>query len=123
MTGDVSHTPPFYFGTYLRPSHNQWDSDWNNVRYLVFKDIVPWDNFDGGLNPNEVEGCCSLHHKDGWTALAFANRSDDSRLGSNSVFFFRGLLTFGEAVAQARKSFPQVVDRFKFDLQEMSDHD
>jgi hypothetical protein len=66
-----------------------------------------------------VQGQCYRHHKDGWTAIAFANRTDDSRGGSNSVFFFEADLAFQECVAAARDLFPQVMESLPFELVEI----
>lgn len=67
---------------------------------------------------HQIEGVAKVHHLGGWTALAFWDRSVDSRPGSNSVFIFRGELTFDAAVARAKEKFPTVWGRLQFEVKE-----
>lgn len=85
----------------------------------------PWSPIDGALAPREwdsrrapekPQGVAALHHKDGWTALSFWDRSGDSRPASNSTFLFDGTLTFNEALAAARDHFPALFERFPFEI-------
>lgn len=121
---DEPRLEAYYFGTYRRSGHYLFDMGMNEVRGQFAGDAkspVPWGwAIDGKLNPNEREGEARLHHKDGWTALAFANRTDDSRPGSNSVFLVNRHLTFLEAVVYFIDLFPQVVQRFKFQIVEVT---
>ena len=93
----------------------------------------PWKQIDGVLPPQfgkrpgrvydsarETQGICALHHKDGWTALAFWDRSVDKRGGCNSAFFVREPdKTFDEMIVIAEQAFPRIVARFEFPLVEM----
>lgn len=112
-------TEAYYFGTFQDSGHYLWTK---RLRKHDFpfrgESPVPWTRLDGKLydESRQVEGECHLHHKDGWTALSFANRTDDSRPGSNSTFFFNAVLGFDQAVAAAREHFPRVTQAFKFDL-------
>lgn len=114
--------PAFYFGTFKRAGHYLWDEWMDTVRWsgtgegFRYHWPGPWRKLDGELNPNRNEGEAALHHKDGWTALAFANYTDDRRGNSNSAFFFKEILDFEAAVAMAHERFPRVVRRFEFDL-------
>lgn len=103
---------------------------WNDVghylresRYLYGdrKDL-PWDNIDGGLCPDkingQIQGDAILHHRDGWTAISFWDRSVDSRGGSNSNFFAEGNHSFEEMVQIAKDKFPNIMSRFKFEIVE-----
>lgn len=61
----------------------------------------------------QPQGVARLHHAlapDGtpWTAIAFWDRTGDSRPGSNSAFLFEGTLTFEAACAAAFEHFPAV---------------
>lgn len=104
----------YYFGTYRVSGHYMFDMDMRHVQYYR-RNPVPWDRIDGRLNPDtEVQGVANLHHKDGWTAIAFANRTDDNRGGCNSVFFFKADFDFEQAVMAAQEYFPDVVSRFRF---------
>jgi hypothetical protein len=85
----------------------------------TYKHDSPWGTaIDTTLCPSgpEVEGRAALHHKDGWTALAFWDRSVDKRGKSNSVFLSNQARTFDEMLAQARIHFPDVMSRFKFEI-------
>ena len=66
----------------------------------------------------DEQGRAAIHHKDGWTALAFWDRTGDARNGSNSVFFAEGTHDFGGMVVIASEKFPTIVRRFKFALTE-----
>lgn len=70
-------------------------------------------NGHGDEYPN---GVAALHHKDGWTALAFWDNTGDSRGNSNSNFFFDETLDFEAAVAAAREHFPELFERFNFEI-------
>lgn len=84
--------------------------------------IIPWQHVDGTLlrppgakhweNPMpQVEGAAQLHHKDGWTAVAFWDRSGDQRHASNTAFFVKGLWGFEQVMEVARLRFPAVMRR------------
>lgn len=64
----------------------------------------------------QVEGEAKLHHKDGWTAIAFWDRSVDYRRNSNSVFIVEGIHAFEEAKEIAKSSYPSIWKRFGFDV-------
>jgi hypothetical protein len=69
-----------------------------------------------GMQP---EGKAILHHKDGWTALGFWDRSGDSRYNSNSNFLVRGTYTFDEMLALAKEQFHGIFARMKFPITEI----
>lgn len=61
---------------------------------------------------HEVEGLARLHHKDGWTAIAYWDRSGaDQRSGCNSNFVAEGTFTFDEMMRLARHHFPHIIER------------
>jgi hypothetical protein len=62
----------------------------------------------------QPEGVAQLTHHEGWTVVAFWDRSGDVRGGSNSAFLVRGTLGFDEVVRAARAAFPEVWARFAF---------
>jgi hypothetical protein len=79
----------------------------------------PWGTeVDSGLCPSgpEIEGRALLHHKDGWTALSFWDRSVDSRGKCNSNFLAKGTFDFEKMLELARENFPHVMKRFKFEI-------
>lgn len=106
----------FYFGCIGQSGHYM-----HTTHESLVRDVgdMPWGRYgkDGDLPPQksgQVEGQAMLHHMDGWTALAFWDRSVDTRPGSSSNFFFRGTYDFAETVALARTAFPQVWKRYTF---------
>ena len=71
----------------------------------------------GGRSGEEApEGHAVLRHIEGWTFLAFWDRSADRRGASNSVFALDGVHDFNAAVALSRAAFPNVWERFPFDV-------
>lgn len=85
---------------------------------------TPWGNkIDGTLCPqkiNQAEGVVAHDQKDGWTAIAFWDRSVDSRFGSNSAFLIHAEVSAEEAWRLAKERFPQVCARFKFPIKLLS---
>lgn len=86
---------------------------------------------DGGFCPGmdgkrhhevkQVEGHAKVTHYNGWTILAFWDRTGDKRDNSNSAFIEQGERTFNEMLAMAKKTFPQVWERFTFEVVQTSD--
>jgi hypothetical protein len=64
----------------------------------------------------QVEGHAKVTHLNGYTILAFWDRSVDHRGNSNSVFIENGTWTFDEMVAKAKEVFPTIWARFKFEV-------
>ena len=93
---------------------------------LQCRNATPWGNgIDGRLAPacdasgrvTEAQGLIAVHRKDGWTALAWWDRSQDTRPGSNSAIFVASPDIGPEAaLALGRKQFPWVFKRMKFEL-------
>lgn len=86
--------------------------------------VLPWPDIDGTMPPygdratmaQQVEGVALLHHLEGWTALAFWDRSEDRRGGSNTVFFVRAHLSAEEMLTACRARFPAHFARYRFDV-------
>jgi hypothetical protein len=119
-----------YFGCVGGPGHFFFKPGLQRGRDI--ESAQPWGwQVDGWLCPgttvdrfghphtpiHQLEGDAALHHKDGWTALAFWDRSCDARPGCNSVFLIKGEFDFDGAVREARQAFPEVWRRFKFPVQ------
>lgn len=123
----------FYFGCVREPGHHMWkptsDGTGPHWKDYDFLDKNPWGyEIDGGLCPGgerhngrrpytgipEVQGQALIHHKDGWTALSFWDRSVDKRGACNSTFLAEGDFTFEQMSAIAVKYFPEVTKRFHF---------
>ena len=109
----------FYFGC-LDSGHHMWEPG-NNL-YLR-KQETPWGAYpDGTLCPEKTyeNGLALLHHKDGWTALAFWDQSGDKRLGSHSTFLVRGDYTFDQMLALCKEQWAGVFARMRgFTITEM----
>lgn len=59
----------------------------------------------------EVEGEAALHHVDGWTILAWWDRSVDHRGASNSNLVARGLHSWATMLEIGKAQFPSVMKR------------
>lgn len=83
----------------------------------------PWGlAIDGSLAPlgrNQAQGEALLHHRDGWTAIAFWDRTGDRRMNSNSVFLVNEIVTFDELVDRARREWPDLFNRFDFEVSQI----
>lgn len=105
----------YYFGCWRQSGHYFFTEGMASAResYNATKARLPWDRIDGALYPSGEQSEAALHHAGGWTALAMADRTVDSRGGSNSVFLFKDTLTFDQALARARELFGPVVARIE----------
>lgn len=122
----------FYFGCIGGPGHFMHNSVPDNgleARRATshFTERNPWGyDIDGALCPNgrrsgkEVEGEALIHHKDGWTALSFWDRSVDKRGACNSNFLAEGTFTFDEMKKLAEEKFPHVMRRFTFPIVDLT---
>lgn len=123
----------YYFGCYGGTGHYMHDVHMN--RDWEFCKTNTWGyHVDGGLAPGSEaknankykdpeytnhynrEGSAKLHHKDGWTALAWWDRSVDSRPGSNSVILAEGQFTEVEMVGFLFTEFKRVWNRIKYPI-------
>lgn len=97
--------------------------------------VVPWDMIDCVLCPgarvarpgdgkgdvlrkDQREGEYALHHRDGWTALAWWDRSGRNGFWSNSVLLMRGKFSAQEIIAKAHVQFPNVMKRMDYQFVE-----
>lgn len=129
-------TNVYYFGPWDQPGHYLHDQSHRRI-WPTTGMIGPWrvDELDGGLCPNvsteaawkrtgpEIEGEAILHHKDGWTALAFWDRTVDTRMACCSVYVADAVLTFDEIVALAKDAFKTRWDRMRFEVRLSSGKD
>lgn len=76
-------------------------------------DGLPWPSHsvDGGFQPpaTDEEGQALRHVKDGWTVVAYWDRSVDKRPGSCSALIVHGVMTTPEAVELVGNAFPGCV--------------
>lgn len=124
----------YYFGPWDRAGHFLNDEHGMHVPYDE-RAKVPWgDEADGGLQPHHpdckkhaycgcgsgLEGVALIHHKNGWTALSFWDRSVDTRGACNSTYFAEGTFTFEEMVALAKERFRYRWAKMKFEVVDKS---
>lgn len=62
----------------------------------------------------QTEGAAVLSERDGWTCLAWPDRSIDSRRGSHANVVAKGAYTAEQMIAIARVAFPTVLARMKY---------
>lgn len=122
----------FYFGPWDRAGHFLHDEYGHSVR-RDGRDSLPWNEWrgevDGKLQPHErncngrsycgcvqPEGAALLHHKAGWTALSFWDRSVDGRGGCNSTYFAKGEFTFEQMVEMAKTRFAYRWNKMNFEV-------
>ncbi len=104
-----------YFGCINEAGHYLFTRD----KTKTYGDWYRWaGKRDGTLAPTfcKEPGKALLHHYDGFTMLAFWDYSVDSRPGSNSMFIVPGIKGFEETIEVAKANFPQVFERFPFEL-------
>lgn len=135
----VAHPAPpprmLYFGVWWTDSsgHCLVDENGHGVRKEQ-RGSFPWNEWggdiDGKLQPHrkgcdlrsycpctsDKQGVAALHHKDGWTALSFWDRSLDGRGGCNSNYFAAGTFTFDEMVSMAKARFSERWAKMDFDV-------
>ena len=123
----------YYFGCIGRPGHFLHDQHLS----IVGREVgPPWmvdrGQVDGMLAPHRKgcdkraycgcgsspEGRALIHHRDGWTAMAFWDRSVDKRGGCNSAFFAEGIHNFDGMMSIAREYYPSIMARFTFEIVE-----
>ena len=108
---------PLYFGC-LTSGHYLFDSKFHHI-WSSSSGIAWMERLDGVLPPQkgeEIEGEACIHIIHGWTVIAFWDRSVDTRNKSNSIFFIPGIRTGEWALAEARKTFPSIFERFAFEV-------
>lgn len=106
----------FYFGWIQHGGH--WLESTKLPKYPHY-DSTPWGKkIDGGLapQPDVVDGKIAEHHLDGWTAIAFWDRSGDRRPNSNTAFLVNCTMSVQELLGLARKQWPDVFSRPGFPL-------
>jgi hypothetical protein len=111
----------YYYGCMDRPGHHLYLPTTTPDESVLRSN--PWKyDVDGGLAPTgpQIEGLASVHHRRGWTALSFWDRSVDHRPGSCSTLLARGDWDFSQMLELFQTHFPQVVSRFKFEIRELS---
>jgi hypothetical protein len=128
----MSELVMFYFGPWGGAGHYFFTESGSSTYSRMPKDF-PWDEYeadgcmqvgcyqkDGKWRSGEQpEGQALLHHKSGWTAISFWDRSVDWRGGSNSTYFARGTFTFDQMVDMAKTRFGQRWSVMNFEVVEV----
>lgn len=116
----------YFFGCHTgRVGHYLWRVRAGRYEMTTHKGLLPWQNIDGALclgadhngyaEPyRQVEGAAKLHHLDGWTALAWWDRSVDNRNGSNAALFAPGTLDVEQVLSAGRTHFPSFMSRMTY---------
>jgi hypothetical protein len=117
----MTYIDAYYFGCWDGPGHYLRDTHGRMMRESTIPTDFPCppNCFDGCFLPPklpELEGRASLVHLNGWTILAFWDRSVDKRGKCNSAFILRNYHDFDEAKRLAQVCFPQVWKRFTFEV-------
>jgi hypothetical protein len=117
-----------YFGCWEQAGHFLCDE---HGRHMHDEKVCPWKDYeiDSKLQPGcyedrgywqhrgpETEGEALVHHKDGWTALSFWDRSVDKRGKCNSTFMAEGIHDFETMKKIAMERFPKIWSRFTFEV-------
>lgn len=118
--------PIFYFGCWHDVGHfmrapNKHADSHREAAEFAWKN--PWSHdIDGRLCPDgsQIEGRALIHHKEGWTALSFWDRSVDKRRGSNSNFLAKGDHSFETMLTLAEEYFPDILKRYSFQIVDAS---
>lgn len=100
----------FYFGTWRGAGHY-----WRNRhgRYHEAFTETPFQYPDGTYQPDngQEQGPATLRHVEGWTILAWWDRTEDKRSGCCSALAFEGKVTFEAMVDLLHEHFPRVAAR------------
>lgn len=113
-----------YFGCIGQSGHYMFNEHGHHI--YGAEGTTPWGATpDGTLcygrkdaynNGPQEQGLAVLHHKDGWTALSFWDRSVDKRGGCNSNFFAEGTYGPADMINICKEMWPQVWSRFTFEV-------
>ena len=116
----------WFFGCWGHVGHYLWSPA--GVMFRHQGTGLPWADIDSVLCPgnrnrhgevegkDQVEGMVRLHSRDGWTALAWWDRSVDKRHGSNAALFMHDVATFEAMLECGRRRFPDIFARFTYTI-------
>lgn len=117
---------PWFFGCWGRIGHYLWSPA--GVLYRRESARLPWSDIDcvlcpgnrnrhGDVKPlDQIEGAARLHVKDDWTALAWWDRSVDTRSGSNAAIFIPGVHDVHSALTIGRETFPSMFAQYEYEI-------
>lgn len=111
---------PIFFGCLNDKGHYFYESE-RGYGNLPIPEGFPWGyEVDGKLQPHPGwnQGHARLHHKDGWTALAWWDMTVDKRPASCSALLVNEIHTFEEMVQLLKTTYPSVFQRQTKELYE-----
>lgn len=123
----------YYFGPWDQAGHHLRDE--NGYSAYKAEAAIPWTLYelDGRMQPHKTgcrkgnycgctggpEGVALVHHRNGWTALSFWDRSVDTRGASNSTYIAEGAaFSFEEMVQIASERFAYRWKKMNFPITE-----
>ena len=71
--------------------------------------VIPLQGYQ--REEDQPQGRCCLHHKGGWTAVSFWDRTGDRRLASTSTLVARGTHSFATMIERFRTELPALYAR------------
>jgi len=94
---------------------------WRGQKQKVFSPSLPfdWRDLDCNFIADDCkwkQGNATLTHISGLTILSFPDNSVDGRPASHSTFVLPGELNFEDSVSLAKLAFPEVWDRYEFEV-------
>lgn len=113
---------PMYFGCHKTVGHYLIGP--NGQKFGRDKYNFWAERLDGVLPPQDTQeqGLATLSSIHGYSIISFWDRSVDHRGQSNSNFFMPGDETFNEALELSKAWFPEIFERFKFDIREYEEN-
>jgi hypothetical protein len=117
----------YFWGCWERSGHHLWKPTGESIARPHQEIGLPWASIDGTLCPGanglgwalasaQEEGLVRVSRLGGWTALAWWDRSVDTRHGSNAGLFADADLEPGDLLAEGFRLFPQIFGRFGYHL-------
>lgn len=122
MNREIKIGEVFYFGNWssgIASGHHLHDTSgrcWTSPQTFMPWSLADLDNLLS-RDSEQCEGKAIIKYKNGWSAVAFWDRSGDSRHGSSSVFISKGAWKFEQILEDARKFYPQIFKRFAFKIE------
>lgn len=85
------------------------------------QEILPkslWPKVDTSFCPQDGQGQGLIKYTqlDGWSIIAFWDRSGDSRPGSHSTFLINESVTPEDLLEAAKLAYPQIFSRYSFEI-------
>lgn len=87
-----------------QPARIPWSLREMDHRLATVPDVMR----DSQHGEEQPEGIACLHHRDGWTAISFWDRTGDERGGTCSILIVEGVLDTAAMLALFAEQFPRV---------------